>query len=193
MSNIIQELFDFISAAERSRNYPSKVASNHRSPLRLIEPELTEEEKNSLEILQNNLDKIFQTVYDKNKSRMSASSIAVYNRRVRSLIDDYEKYGTDPGKMASWNRQLITRKHSKVKQEIAPAVSITGQTENINQQLPEMTVMNRHQFSFGAFISTPSSLTKKQYEEIDSYVKYLKTTVIDQESQGTDINDKDKG
>lgn len=124
---------------------------------------------------------------------MSASSIAVYNRRVRSLIDDYEKYGTDPGKMASWNRQLITRKHSKVKQEIAPAVSITGQTENINQQLPEMTVMNRHQFSFGAFISTPSSLTKKQYEEIDSYVKYLKTTVIDQESQGTDINDKDKG
>src|SRR3989338_1934584 len=179
MSNVIQELFDFIGSAERSRNYPAKVASNHRTPLKLIDPELTEEERGSLEILKNNLDKIFHTVYDKNKTRMSPISIGVYTRRIRSLIADYEKYGTDLGKMASWNRQIITRKHNKIKAEITPVVSC--QMEDIAPGLNETPTMNRHQFSFGAFISTPSPLTRRQYTEIDSYVKYLGTTVVEDE------------
>lgn len=182
MGNTITTLLDFITAAERSRKYPPSTASNHRSPLRLIQPELTEEENNSLEIFKSHLDQVFDIIYSKNKSEMSASSIEVYKKRVRSLIADYEKYGTEPSKMASWNRQIITRKHNKVKQEILPTVA--GQTEDISHQFPEITTTNKHQFSFGAFISTPFPLTKKQHKEIESYVGYLGTTVVDDKLEG---------
>lgn len=182
MSNTVTTLLDFITAAERSRKYPPSTASNHRSPLRLIQSELTEEENNSLVIFKNHLDQVFDIIYSKNKSEMSASSIEVYKKRVRSLIADYEKYGTEPSKMASWDRQIITRKHNKVKQEISPAAA--GQTEDISHQFSEITTTNKHQFSFGAFISTPSSLTKEQHKEIESYIEYLGTRVVDDKPEG---------
>lgn len=115
MTNSIQKLLDFIVAAERSRKYLPNVAINHRTPLRLIDPELNEEERESVNVLKSNLDQIFHTVYLKNQSKMSASSIEVYKRRVRSVISDYEKYGTDLSKMASWNpiQQIRTKKVEK--------------------------------------------------------------------------------
>lgn len=110
MNNIDKILNDFINSAQKSRKYMENTATNYRTPLRLIIPELTDEEKNSLDLVKKNLDQIFTTLYNKNSSKLSASSIEVYKRRIRNLISDFEKYGTSPSAMANWNRPIVTRK-----------------------------------------------------------------------------------
>lgn len=137
MTNSIQKLLDFIVAAERSRKYLPNVAINHRTPLRLIDPELNEEEGKSVDTLKSNLDQIFHTVYLKNQAKMSASSIEVYKRRVRSVISDYEKYGTDLSKMASWNPTQITRTKKTESKKLEDHTTVLPQQELGKQHYTE--------------------------------------------------------
>ncbi len=118
---IIEELNNFIARAEKSRKYAPNVASNYRSPLKWIESELTDEEKNSLDVLKKNLDQIFNLLYSKHINTLSAITIEIYKKRMVSLISDYEKYGKDPSAMAAWSRPIITkiRKEPKAKSKTA--------------------------------------------------------------------------
>lgn len=108
-------LYEFIDIAEKNRKYLPNTATNYRTPLRLVESELTDEEKNSIDLVKTHLNEIFTLLYSKNSAKLSASSLEVYKRRVRSLISDYEKYGDDPAKMAAWDRNLQPKKTKKIK------------------------------------------------------------------------------
>lgn len=110
LTNNLQGLYDFIDKAETNRNYPPNVATNFKTPLNLVEKELTEEEKNSIDLLKKNLDQIINTIYSKSGNKLSASSLEIYKRRMKNLIEDYENYGKDPSKMATWNRKTLIRK-----------------------------------------------------------------------------------
>src|SRR3989344_2230656 len=110
MSTTIQSLIEFTFAAEKSRKYPSNTAGAMRSALRLFERDMTDEEKESIDTFKNHIDQISQSVFNKNKSKMSATSLETYKRRLDSLINDYEKYGTEPSKMASWDRTPRVRR-----------------------------------------------------------------------------------
>lgn len=111
--NAIQTLLDFISAAERSRKYLPKMAANRKTPLRVIEPILTEDEKTSITVLKDNIDNIFQALFAKNPSKMSATSMNIYKSSVKKLIDDYENYGIDQKKMASWQPNFTPKRTSQ--------------------------------------------------------------------------------
>lgn len=127
----IQIMIDFIKAAETSRKYLPNVAANYRTPLRLIGQELNEEESQSIESFKNNLDQIFAAFYSRNQAKISASSIEIYKKRIRNLISDYENYGSDPSKMAAWNREVVTRK-------IKGKTPTAKQDNNENQSPPVM-------------------------------------------------------
>lgn len=113
MTSVIDILNDFIDKAQRSRKYQPNVASNFKSPLKLLKSELTSEEENSLQLFKKNLDQIFNSIFTKGNKNISAISVEVYKRRIKSLISDYEQYGIDASKMASWDRKIIVRKSSE--------------------------------------------------------------------------------
>ena len=110
MENTIKDLYTFIETAEKNRKYLGATPANMQTSLRFIENELTEEEKNSVELIDKNLEQIFTSVYSKHRSKLSASSLEIYKRRIRNLIKDFKSYGKDPAKMASWTRRVIIRK-----------------------------------------------------------------------------------
>lgn len=110
-----KNLYEFIDIAEKNRKYLPNTATNYRTPLRLVESELTDEEKNSIDLVKTHLNEIFSLLYSKNSDKLTASSLEVYKRRVRSLISDYEEYGEDPAKMAAWDRNSQPKKSKKAK------------------------------------------------------------------------------
>jgi hypothetical protein len=105
----VKDLHDFINVAVNGRKYPENTAHGLKSALKLFEAELTAEEASSLELFRSNLPQIYNSVYGKNKLKYSPNSLLTYKKRVSKLLGDYEKYGTDPTKMANWNPKTIQR------------------------------------------------------------------------------------
>lgn len=180
MSTTLQSLEDFIGAAEKSRKYPANTAGAFKSALRLYEPELTDEEKESLDTVKEHLDQISQSVYNKNKSKMSVASLETYKRRLRALLIDYEKYGTDPSKMASWNRVPRVRRSNK---SLKSNGQTTTEQENIEvsneRPLEQNSKVIRFEISLRpdakAIILTPSDMTADEVNKIKGYIEYLAT------------------
>jgi hypothetical protein len=114
----METLRDFISSAERSRKYPPNTAKAFNNALKLFEAVLNEEEAGSTEAFSERLDQIYHAVFEKNKNRMSVGSLATYKARVNRVLSDYESYGSDPTKFASWSPTIkprAPRKSSSVK------------------------------------------------------------------------------
>jgi hypothetical protein len=113
-------LKEFVESANRSRKYPDNTAMALKTALRLFETELREEELYSIEKFKENLDHIYQSVFEKNKTKYSSGSLDAYKRRVSRLLNDYLKYGTDPVKMNNWSpavRKISARAQKKSAQE----------------------------------------------------------------------------
>lgn len=119
MDHNIKSLYDFIDLAQKNRKYLPNVATNFRTPLRLIEQELSDEEKGSIKLIKEHLEEVFNLIYSRSTNKLSASSLETYKKRIRILINDYEKYGKDASKMASWNRiaPIKKKKENKISKE----------------------------------------------------------------------------
>lgn len=176
MSSVTKELLDFIDTAERNRKYPLGTAAGRRSALRLFEVELNDEEKESLDTFKKNLDQIYQNVFNKNKSNMSAGSLATYKMRLESLIKDYEKYGQDPTKLANWNRPV--RKYKKALLEKEAKDSIPAVEPKQEVLLPEKGLdFSRFELplrpGIKAIIIVPSDISKSEVEKLRGYINFL--------------------
>ena len=172
MDNTVKSLMDFIDVAEKSRKYPSNTASARRSAVRLFEPELNDQERESLETLKKNFDHIYQTVFTKlNKINMTAESLQTYKNRFLGLMKDYEKYGLNPTKMASWNRpvrKMSVNRAVKNGDELPlhPGSSHQGETEMSRFELPLRQNVK-------AIILVPSDITKSEVEKVRKYIEFL--------------------
>lgn len=177
----IQSLYDFIDRAETNRKYLPNVATNFRTPLRLIEKELTEEERSSVDLIKKNLDQIINLIYSKNGNKLSASSLEVYRKRIKSLIADYENYGKDPSAMANWSRPITTRTHreNKVKSVdrnngVAASI-INNDIPNVSTENESSIVKHEEMLTHGkAFIFTPKKLEVSDLGILQAYLNYLK-------------------
>lgn len=107
MTATIKDLYDFIDTAHRNRKYPLNTAQGLRAAVKLFDAELNDEERKSVDTVKNSLEQIYQSIFTKNK--MTASSLTTYKSRFLKVINDYEKYGTDPTKMTNWNPKIIVR------------------------------------------------------------------------------------
>lgn len=119
----IKDLNDFIDKAERSRKYPTSSAQGLKAAVKLFDTELNDEERASLDLFEQNIDQIYQSVFNKNKN-LTVSSLATYKSRVLKAISDYKKYGTDATKMSNWQPKVVTRtKRSDSKRDEVPATN----------------------------------------------------------------------
>lgn len=119
----IKDLNDFIDKAERSRKYPTSSAQGLKAAVKLFDTELNDEERASLDLFEQNIDQIYQSVFNKNKN-LTVSSLATYKSRVLKAISDYKKYGTDATKMSNWQPKVVTRaKRSGPKRDEVPTAN----------------------------------------------------------------------
>ena len=181
MNANFQSLYDFIERAEITRKYPSNTAMGYKNALNLIAPELNEEEKASLDILKSNLDQIFHSILNKN-NKITPKTLEAYKYRARIVIKDFESHGTDPAKMTAWNRQVRTRKISKInKEDSITQGQIVLSTPSIETRIPELgSTMTRFELPLRpdakAIILTPSDLKKEEARKIKAYIDYLENT-----------------
>lgn len=122
----VKDLYDFVDTAVRSRKYPENTGIAIKTALKLFEAELTPEEANSANLFKDNLDQIYNNVFNKNKLKFSAGSLHTYKGRVLRALSDYEKYGLDAAKMASWSPKVVVRGPKTKKSE-----SISDQNESV--------------------------------------------------------------
>lgn len=174
----LQELYKFVDTAQRNRRYPPNTASGKRAALRLFEAELRDEEKESLDTFRRSLDQIYQGVYQANKDKMTVATLLEYKRRVLGLLNDFDKYGTDPTKMASWNPvPRIRQSKKKENGRIADGSESQGPAEKILDQGPTMV---RFEFplrqNVKAIVLTPSDMTIEEAKKIKAYIEYLEST-----------------
>lgn len=180
--NTVVILKEFIDIAERNRKYASNTAYGLRAALRLFGEELNDEEGKSLDIFKKNLEQISKNVYQKNKSKMTATTLDVYKKRVIKILNDYQNYGADSSKMTSWNPATRTVRRGEEKRP-KKAESV----EEVGKSLHESPVpMNRFELllrpDIRAVISTPSDITKGEVKKIKSYVDFLETLAVDQQT-----------
>ena len=148
--------------------------------IRLYEPELTDEERESLDTFKEHLEQLSQSVFNKNKSKMSATSLETYRRRLHALLNDYDKYGTDPSKMASWNRVIRIRRSNKASKAGEQTPSSQDNPGEINERsLEQNSKIIRFEISLRpdakAIILTPSEMTAEDVKKIKGYIDYLAT------------------
>jgi len=178
MVNTIQILTEFIGAAKKSRIYPDNTAYAFKAALRLFEPELTDEERESFDTFKNHFEQIYRSVHSKNQAKFTASSLAVYRRRLLSLISDYEKYGVDPTKMASWDRPSRKITGRKMGDDGRPVSEEQPSLDMMGTQIIEKgPTMDRFELSLRpnvkAIILVPSDLSGEEVKKIKGLIDYL--------------------
>src|SRR5581483_1294341 len=129
MSAKFNNLYEFVDRAKRNRKYPENTAVSLKAALNLYQPELNDDEQNSLEKFEENFNQISQNVFRKNANEFSASSLATYKSRVLKVLTDYKRYGDDPIKMNSWSPRVINRAKK--------TSSLAEKTEEENQKESE--------------------------------------------------------
>lgn len=175
--NIIKNLMDFIDAAEKSRKYPNSTASARRSATRLFEQELNDQEKASLDTLKQNIDHIFQNLFNKNKSEMTAQSLQTYKNRFLAVIKDYEKYGTNPTKMANWNRPIRKISTRTDKQRISSIENLSSDEKYKEAEMSRFELPLRP--GVKAIILVPADINKGDVEKIRKYIDFLNNIASD--------------
>ena len=183
MSEEISELGTFIEVARNNRKYSKSYAAALKSALKIFEVELNDEERESVDMMKDNLDNIFKEVVSKNKGKIAISSLNTYRRRVSGLFNDYEKYGKDPLKMDQWRprrRRVQLSEKPSFSPSTSPSLSrahetayaTVGEIHNIEIALREGVT---------AKVIVPRDVTKGEVERIKAF---LDATVVVKENIG---------
>lgn len=132
-----------MDVAESNRIYPKGTADGYRAAINLFAAELNEEERESLDILSDRLEKIYQAVINKNKANIKIQTLATYRTRVKKVLNEYTQFGQDPSKMANWNRKGRNRIVKDRKETLKSEQTV----ENIEPATMPFTQMNRVELS----------------------------------------------
>ncbi|OHA84094.1 MAG: hypothetical protein A2937_02770 [Candidatus Yonathbacteria bacterium RIFCSPLOWO2_01_FULL_47_33b] len=168
----IQDLYEFIDRAVKSRKYPDNTGMALKTALKLFEAVLNEEERNSIDVFSKNIEQIYQNVFSKNKN-FSASSLATYKSRVTKVLSDYEKYGVDPTKMANWSPKVISRS-KKISTNVAVSKDKTGFSAEIDNSA------HNFEFKFGGGVKLLIPKTPETNDAVmDGELKDIKVALKD--------------
>src|SRR5579859_3509804 len=96
---IITDLISFINLAEHNRKYSSNTAFGYKAALKRFAEVLNEDEGNSLQLVEDHFPQIVNSFYNKHGGEVTAASMDVYKKRVKKVIQDYKKWGTN---LADW-------------------------------------------------------------------------------------------
>lgn len=170
-------LYDFIDFAKANRKYPENTANNLKSALKIFERELNPEELKSINMVEDSIEEIFRSVAIANKNK-SIISLNTYKARLLKVINDFKRYGADPGKIQKWiirpreqvkskkSTPLLTNKDKIDKNKITLSDNIENPVENVN----------KIELALGqgkAQISIPKNITQKEAEIIKGIIDSL--------------------
>ncbi|HET7099229.1 MAG TPA: hypothetical protein VFI61_03290 [Patescibacteria group bacterium] len=171
--NSIGTLNEFVDMALRNRKYASNSAYGYKAALKIFDEELSDEERNSLDLFKERFDQIFSTIVNKKSKVFSISSLQTYKFRVLKVLSDYEKYGKDPSKMSSWSPNVRKINPSKIKIE---RDNESKQLEAESETISEVGY-SRHEYSLRPskklIISYPSDFTLEEANSVKSFAEYL--------------------
>lgn len=175
MDKNFKDLYEFVNSAVKSRKYPESTAQTLRAALKLYEQELNEEEQGSIDSFRKNIDQIAQAVFGKNKLKFSATSLATYKSRVLKVVNDYEKYGTDPTKMASWSPKLVARAKRGSKQQEKASPDNGAQSEPLMPASSVASTTLIKDFGSGrvAQIVLPSDATDDERQKLSMLIQNM--------------------
>ncbi len=138
MPHPFANLYDFIDLAKANRKYPENTANNLKSALKIFEKELNAYELKSINMIEESIEEIFRSVVIANKAK-SIVSLNTYKARLLKVINDYKKYGEDPGKLQSWSAKtrkstpLFIKKDKIDKENISLSENIYKPVENAHK------------------------------------------------------------
>jgi len=165
-------LYDFIELAKTNRKYPINTANNLKSALKIFEKELNPYELKSIHMIEESIEEIFRSVAIANKHK-SIISLNTYKARLLKVINDYKKYGADPGKIKDWqiktkkSTALLTNKDKTDKENIKLSDFIYDPVENLHKIELSLDSGNR------AVIHLPKNFSKKDAELLKSVIDSL--------------------
>lgn len=164
--NTFNDLYEFIELAKNNRKYPTSMANNLRSALKIFEKELNQHELDSIKVLERNLDEIFNNVISKNKDK-TITSLNTYKIRFLKTLNDYKRYGTDPSKIQTWEA-----KHRP---------SITRQTEQSTVLLKSLDKQDKNKINLSKNIPHPVETVENSpanHHKIELALKSGKITLL---------------
>lgn len=162
-------LLDFNEKARKNRKYPDNTASGLRAALKLFESELNEEERESLDTFEKNLERINQSVCNKNDHGFSASTLVSYRSRVQRVLNDYKKYGNEVAKFNSWNPPI--RKMSK-------RSTSTSSSKNVIEDKQPQQVLESHNAVDSFRLEIPLGDNKKALIVLPKNITSSEVTLI---------------
>lgn len=179
--NVIEELNKFLDIAVKNRKYSINTAYAIRAALNLFGQELNEDELNSYEVFKDRFDSIYESISRKNGSKFTASSLQTYRSRMEKVMSDYEQYGTDVNKLASWNPP-IRSKNLLAKVKKAPDVPDSNDSDNSDSGSSNKSVfdgLDKREISTKQnskiYIMYPPDYTYEDADEIEAFGAYLKS------------------
>lgn len=170
----IANLYEFVDRAVKNRNYPPNTAAGLKAALKRFEEQANEVEKASIETFREHLDQIYREVVTKNKN-FTADSLAVYKSRVIKLLSDYQKYGVDPTKMASWPVKTTPRHPKNDRHTQRHAKSHSSQENEIEMMLGTQKIEHPIRSGAKVVIFLPSDVTKTDIEKIKKLLDLVET------------------
>ena len=108
---------------------------------------------------------------------MTAQSLQTYKNRFLAVIKDYEKYGTNPTKMANWNRPIRKISTRTDKQRISSIENLSSDEKYKEAEMSRFELPLRP--GVKAIILVPADINKGDVEKIRKYIDFLNNIASD--------------
>lgn len=186
--NIVNQLNDFIDLANKNRRYPDNTASGLKAAISRFNDVLNEDERVSLELIDERFEQIMLDFFNKHKNDMTDGSLRTYQARINRVLRDFKKWGSNPQNWSSWSVSgTRARKKSNKSNNNETENAVTKQ-ENSSSNTFEPGKHDVHPSTkfeiplrdgISAFISTPMDINKDEVDKIKKYVDYLSSIAED--------------
>ncbi|MEK7562461.1 MAG: hypothetical protein AAB509_02175 [Patescibacteria group bacterium] len=167
--NKFSDLYDFVGLAQSNRKYTESVVNNLKSSLKIFGKELNEEELGSVDVVKDRIQEIFISVVSNNKNK-NIGSLNTYKARLLRIINDYKKYGANPGKIQGWTvnkRQSTPLLNGKDKKDKALSLPTNTLVDNVHKI--ELALDSNSK----ATLLIPKNITKPESEALKTIIDSL--------------------
>lgn len=179
-----EALTDFLKYVADHGLWKANTAVSYRSAAAKVEGDLTEQE--AADVQQIDLDLLFQRYTNRNKLKVSPSTLATYKRRLGSAISEFVRYRQDPinyrpeigsqrkggdgGDSATKKPRRTTKKKPS---EVAPKEDVQQSSMGMTSSTPMLTIPFPLRPDFLASIQIPRDLRKTEAERLAAFIKTL--------------------
>lgn len=177
-----QALIEFLKYVADHGLWKANTALGYRSAAAKVEGDLTEQEAS--DVRQIDLDLLFQRYMNRNKVKVSPSTLAAYKRRLGTSIEEFERYRADPltyrpemGTSRSRNESDETKAKPATKRKKAASTASkpadAPMPEEPASSTPMLTIPFPLRPDFLASVQIPRNLKKSEAERLAAFIRTL--------------------